>query len=641
VSRVADASEHERAVERVLAGEMDRVRRRADRLFVAILVCESLAGVLIALWISPHAWSGRGAPIHAPLVSALVLGAAINALPIALLLRLPGATVTRHAIAVAQMSWSAVLVQLTDGHVDALLYVFGSLVFLAAYRDALVLLTASATAVIVLDYIVRDLGWPEAVFGIADPDTWLVAQKLGWLGFMDVVLVLGCRQGVSDLRARAEHEVELQELNHTIEKRVLERTAELEASRERYRTLAETTSAVPWELDPESGVFDYIGPQVAPMGYPMREWMEPGFYLRSTHPDDRYKLRAAVHGAAAQRADAQVEYRVLAADGTIFAVRSFLHPFVRRDGRIGVRGVSIDVSETKKLELELRQAQKLESVGRLASGIAHEINTPTQFVSDNVHFARDAVRDVLDLVGQYRLALASAENRATSDALATLARRERDADLDYVVENLPSSLDRALEGLDRISAIVRSMKEFAHPDRREKAAVDLNRAVTSTLTIARHEYKYVADAATDLGELPPVLCYAGELNQVILNLVVNSAHAIAEKVGDSGERGTIRVATWCEDDHVVLEISDTGTGIPDEIRERIFDPFFTTKEIGKGTGQGLAIARSVVEKHGGTIECSSTVGVGTCFRIRLPVDGHRPEDVAAHTSDSGQEEAAT
>ena len=172
------------------------------------------------------------------------------------------------------------------------------------------------------------------------------------------------------------------------------------------------------------------------------------------------------------------------------------------------------------------------------------------------------------------------------------------------------------------TTIVRSLKEFAHPDPKEKTRVDLNHAIRSTLTIARNEYKYVADLETDLAPLPTVLCHAGDVNQAVLNLVVNAAHAIADAVKGSSRRGRIRVRTRVEGDAVVIAVEDDGTGIPDAVRDRIFEPFFTTKEVGRGTGQGLAIARAVVVgKHGGAITFETEPGKGTTFFVRLPVDG--------------------
>jgi signal transduction histidine kinase len=192
----------------------------------------------------------------------------------------------------------------------------------------------------------------------------------------------------------------------------------------------------------------------------------------------------------------------------------------------------------------------------------------------------------------------------------------------YLDEEIPKALTQALEGVTRVATIVRAMKDFAHTGGSNKTPVDLNRALESTLTVARNELKYVADVETDFGSLPLVECHAGEVNQVFLNLLVNAAHAIGDVVHESEARGTIRIRTRCEGDAVVIEIADTGTGIPEAVRAKIFDPFFTTKEVGRGTGQGLAIARSiVVEKHGGALTFETEAGRGTTFFIRLPIGG--------------------
>jgi len=284
-----------------------------------------------------------------------------------------------------------------------------------------------------------------------------------------------------------------------------------------------------------------------------------------------------------------------------------------------------EIVERQKVELELRLAQKLESLGRLAAGVAHEINTPVQFVSDSVHFVRDAMGDLIPLLGKYRqLESAVAEGSAAPAQAAALAEERERADLAYMLEHLPRALDRSLEGLGRIAVIVQSMKEFAHPDQKEMTTVDLNRAIESTLTIAHGEYKLVADLEMKLGDIPRVYCHAGEINQALLNLIVNSAHAIEDVVRGTDQKGLIRVETAQQGNLVVISISDTGGGIPPAIRDRIFDPFFTTKEVGKGTGQGLAIARSVIqEKHGGSLTFESEQGKGTTFTIRLPIDGKR------------------
>ncbi len=292
-------------------------------------------------------------------------------------------------------------------------------------------------------------------------------------------------------------------------------------------------------------------------------------------------------------------------------------------GEVLLQATVRDISEQKALETELAHARKLEAVGQLAAGIAHEINTPTQFVGDSMHFIKEGFEALSQLLARYRQAMdALGGGGVRADLRKEIKEAEEQADLEYIEEHIPNSFERCFEGLARISTIVSSMKEFAHPDREEKSPADINRALQTTLTIARNEYKYVADVETELGDLPPVVCHLGALNQVFLNLIVNAAHAIGEAVAGTGGRGVIRVRTAHEGDTVRIEIEDTGCGIPAAVRDRIFDPFFTTKEVGKGSGQGLAIARSVVvDKHNGSITCESEEGVGTTFTIVLPVGG--------------------
>ena len=287
---------------------------------------------------------------------------------------------------------------------------------------------------------------------------------------------------------------------------------------------------------------------------------------------------------------------------------------------VGVQSIARDITGRDIAELELRQAQKLESVGRLASGIAHEINTPIQFVGDNVRFLQDSFASFQILLGQYRQILDQAiAGSLNARMLGDTRRMDEELECNFLLEEVPKALGQTLDGVERVATIVRAMKEFAHPERTEMAAADLNKALLSTLTVARNELKYVAEIDTDLGDLPLVVCNVGDLNQVFLNLLVNSAHAIADVV-HRDQKGRISVRTKLEGDEVLITVVDTGAGIPENIRTRIFDPFFTTKGVGRGTGQGLAIARSVVvEHHKGSLSFESEVGKGTAFFIRLPV----------------------
>ncbi|MEA2229077.1 MAG: two-component system, NtrC family, sensor kinase [Solirubrobacteraceae bacterium] len=289
------------------------------------------------------------------------------------------------------------------------------------------------------------------------------------------------------------------------------------------------------------------------------------------------------------------------------------------------------MAERDRMELELRLAQKLEAVGQLAAGMAHEINTPIQFVGDTVRFLDESFTDVLKLIDDYRSALARlADGRPPEEIAREVAEAEDLADLAYLEERIPKSFARAFDGIGRVATIVRAMREFAHPPTSEMAPAQLNAAIENTLIVAANEYRYVAEVETALVELPPVLCNVGDVNQVILNLVVNASHAIQDAVGDSGEKGVIRVSTRRDGDEVVITVADNGAGIPDDVAPLIFDPFFTTKDVGRGTGQGLAIARTIVtERHGGSLTFTTVPGEGTTFEVRLPVAGLLAPDEAA------------
>jgi PAS domain S-box-containing protein len=316
-------------------------------------------------------------------------------------------------------------------------------------------------------------------------------------------------------------------------------------------------------------------------------------------------------------------YPITHADGRVRWVMDEGH-LVRDDhGRVvRVDGTWSDITalvalevERERIEQELRLSQRLESIGQLASGIAHEINTPVQFVGDSISFVSDAWTDADALIAELE---ALSLQDATEERRARVRDAAEDVDLAYLRERVPAALQRVHDGLGRVGAIVGAMRQFGRPPQAEHAPADLNEALRSTFIVAQNEYKYAAELAVDLAELPAVVCNVGELNQVFLNLLVNAAHAI-EARGDT-DRGTITVRSRHEDDDVVVTVSDTGAGIPDDIRDRIFDPFFTTKEVGKGTGQGLAISRSiVVDQHGGTLAVDSEPGRGTTFTIRLPL----------------------
>jgi PAS domain S-box-containing protein len=322
------------------------------------------------------------------------------------------------------------------------------------------------------------------------------------------------------------------------------------------------------------------------------------------------------------------ESEIKCKDGSRKCISETACKVTKRDGSLlHYQGFVVDITAQKNaevqrdlMEIHLRQAQKLESIGQLAAGIAHEINSPTQFIGDNLCFMQEVFHDVLRLLGQFNLLLGAARGQSFAVGLVEeIEKTIQTIELADLEKEIPQSIAQALSGVKRVAKIVQAMKDFSHPGTDTKMPVDLNRAIESTLTVCRNEWRYVADVQTDFDPcLAPVCCLPGEFNQAILNIVVNAAHAISDKVGGKG-KGLISVRTRQKGDKVEIRISDTGTGIPEAARGRIFDPFFTTKEVGKGTGQGLAIARSVVvDKHQGEIFFETELGQGTTFVIRLP-----------------------
>lgn len=260
----------------------------------------------------------------------------------------------------------------------------------------------------------------------------------------------------------------------------------------------------------------------------------------------------------------------------------------------------------------------LESLGQLSAGIAHEINTPLQYISDHAHFLQEAFLAQAALLDAYAAALSEPAGEHPEALRQRLKQLESEHDAAYFAENVPRAITRVIEGVARVTRIVGALKAFSRADG-ERTLVDLNRSLESALAIAHHETKYVADVQMELGELSPVFCQVGDLGQVFLNLIVNAAHAIGDRVASTGDKGTITVSTRQEGGLALVTIADTGGGIPEEIRARVFDPFFTTKAVGKGTGQGLAIARSIAEKYSGSLSFVSEPGRGTVFTLSLPI----------------------
>ena len=320
----------------------------------------------------------------------------------------------------------------------------------------------------------------------------------------------------------------------------------------------------------------------------------------------------------------------LAKDGSLIPVEVLLQ-YVIPSGKEGrfvaiVRDITDRLREQQEKELlqvKLLSEQKLASVGQLAAGIAHEINTPIQYVSSNIAFFQESFADIMTFIDSFESFLKAGEKLpALSKEVQVVAEVREEIDWEYLMEEIPSAIDQSLDGVNKVSSIVLAMKAFSHPGSSEKEQTDLNKLLETTVTVARNEWKYVADISMQLDEnLPTVLCMHNEIGQVFLNILINAAHAIGERLSKESteSKGKITIISKQLEKQAEIKIIDTGCGIPDEIKDLVFDPFFTTKEVGKGTGQGLAIVHDIIlNKHKGTLNVESETGAGTTFIIRLP-----------------------
>jgi PAS domain S-box-containing protein len=308
---------------------------------------------------------------------------------------------------------------------------------------------------------------------------------------------------------------------------------------------------------------------------------------------------------------------------TVITIVSPTH-FFSEHGYTGTMLVVTDITHHKEELSKSLQSQKLEAIGQLAAGIAHEINTPTQYVGDNTRFLKESFTDLLELIKSYEEVETSYKNnqQCSPEQLEELQKAKEIADLNYLKNEIPVAIEQTLNGVNRISSIVMAMKRFSHPSGDEKTLANLNDMLETTTTVCRNEWKYVAEIEKKFDKtLPQIPCFPDALNQVFLNIIVNAVHAIAEASSAPEDKGVITITTRQRGQYAIIDISDTGTGISEENMKKIFTPFFTTKEVGKGTGQGLALARSIIrDKHDGDISFKNNPEKGTTFTITLPLE---------------------
>jgi two-component system NtrC family sensor kinase len=404
---------------------------------------------------------------------------------------------------------------------------------------------------------------------------------------------------------------------------------DLQATQQRFDEVAARIPEVLW-MRALDGEFLYLSPAFEQIWGIPRSRMTPESWLAALHPEDTAAERHAVESGRAGR-EYESEFRIVRPGGEVRYIKNRGYPILDHGELVRFGGVARDVTEEMRMQSELRLAQKLEAIGQLAAGVAHEINTPAQYVSDNIGFLADGFRELVPMLRAFGEALANDSlSPAETERLRALIKT---IDLEYLLQEIPAAVEQAGAGMTQITKIVRAMKEFSHPGD-DMAPTDLNHIITNTVTVARNAWKYVADVECDFAaDLPQVVCLAGQINQVIMNLIVNAADAIAETIAGTTNKGRINIRTRRDGDFALVEIEDTGCGIPQRVIDRIFDPFFTTKAPGKGTGQGLAIARRIiVENHQGSLRVTSEVGQGTRFSIGLPFEPTASLEVAARAA---------
>jgi PAS domain S-box-containing protein len=443
--------------------------------------------------------------------------------------------------------------------------------------------------------------------------------------------VIGAIETLQDVTARRRSEEALLRHRAELEEAVKQRSAELAATaRDLELFIANSPIGVAYA---QKGIIQRVNPAMADMfGYAASDMV--GLPARATYLTEedfanferyvipRFKKGEPIHLEMwMRRADGLpiwVQVDAYVANSEDRGLGSWWMMQDRSDIRFAQEQLQVRIDELDAMNHRLEEAQnqllqqdKMASIGQLAAGVAHEINNPIGFVSSNLNTLRQYVDGLLGLSSACDAVLATPED---ASVVALLAKKREEVEIEFLREDLPMLLDECAEGLGRVKKIVQDLKDFSRVDHSDWQEADLNVGLESTLNVVRHEVKYKAEVVKMLAPLPPVMCLAAQLNQVFMNLIVNAAHAIADK-------GTITLLSGVSEDWVWVQVEDTGCGMNAEVQRRIFEPFFTTKDVGKGTGLGMSLSFSIIQKHGGTIQVRSTVGVGTAIRVWLPVEG--------------------
>jgi PAS domain S-box-containing protein len=530
---------------------------------------------MLALVVSPRAWAGSASTVHPHLWAALGLGGAIVSLPVALAIRVPGRTLTRHVIAVAQMLISALLIHLTHGRIETHFHVFGSLAFLAFYRDWRVFIPA--TLVVALDHYLRGVFWPQSVYGVLVPGGLRWLEHTGWVLFEDAFLIKSCLQSAREMRGIAERRARLEAANELVESAVTLRTVELARSEARFTAFMDHSPAITSIKDPE-GRFVYVN-RTFERSFGMARSRVIGAAVTDLW-DEEFAKPIVDHDREASTREHPVDVieTIPTADGRRHRWTVYRFVVVDGDSRL-LASIALDVTEKLELETRLHHLQRMEAVGRLAGGLAHDFNNLLAAVGG---YARLLLREV---------------------SAGTTARR-------YVEE--------IVEGSDKAAALTAQLLAYSRKQVLQPEVVDLNQMVKDTESLLRPIIGTKVELVMDLAPtLNPVMADRNQFSQAVVNLVVNALDSMP-----GGGRLTIRTANVdaAESEsgsEVLLSVGDTGPGLDEEARARVFEPFSSGMR-GRHSGLGLPTTHGIVNQSGGRIEVESEIGRGTTFEVRLP-----------------------
>ncbi len=602
---------------------------RVDRLFAQLMAVQFFAVVAIAMWWTPKTWIGLQPSIHIHVTAAISIGLMLTGLVCAFAYTDAGNPGNAIAISISQVIVSALLIHLCGGRIETHFHVFGSLAFLAQYKRFEVLIVA--TVLIAADHALRGFFWPVSIFGVVEASSWRWLEHGGWVFFEVIVLLATIRQSREEIALNARGWALLSINKEVIDAEVQRKTdelaqqrKELQSSENRLRHVIDTAYDAYMCVDQDLEICDWSRRAETLVGWSRQDVVGRPCSLLQLNELEQEIRRALTDGKLDATPSLVETSAITSANKSIPVDASYC---VSSDGDSPTTNVFLrDTTERRRNAARQLHQHKMESIGQLAAGIAHEINTPSQFVSDNLYYLQSAFGQLESLLTE----LTDSPQGLNSDRLEAVGMRLADKKFLKLRSEVPKAIEQSIEGLGRISTLTSAMKNFSHPGQVKMQPADLNTAIENTINVCRNEWKYVADVVTDFDRnLPLVHCLASELNQVWINMVVNAAHAIAEVAAERpNQKGTIRISTRRVGETVEVSVSDNGCGIKPENRDKIFEPFFTTKDVGKGTGQGLAISHSVIAKHQGNVRVESEVGKGTAFIITLPLAHPEPAGIA-------------